>query len=77
MRKKHNLCCTVSERPRPLSLGLEQGGTGGPRWPAHVRVCENVNVGEVKYYEKLVGKYPKSKTVCFASLPSPLSVDFA
>ena len=52
MKKKHNLCCTVSERHKLRSLASEHGQIDGRVWRVHAKACENVRDGEERYYEK-------------------------
>jgi hypothetical protein len=63
MRRNHGPCFIVFARPKQRSLASESVVTVGQGWRAHARARGIVEGGEVKYYEKLAGKFLKSRMV--------------
>lgn len=49
MKKKPNLCCTVSGRRNKVLLDLQFEGTVAQKWRARVKACGTASGGEVKF----------------------------
>lgn len=81
MKRKRSPCSIASAKPKRLSWASVPVETNGPRWPAHVKACVNVNAGEVKYYARSAERCPRSRMVrtpyvsAQHSSPTPLAHD--